>query len=190
MIFLTGPHGAGKTTVAEILSNHKFFYLDLGGILRKKHWKEKPEIGFGTWCAENEKKYGTSFTDDIIVCEIKETLKKIRSGIIIAKDLVVVGSRSAKGISYIIERVLPLNGRKNFIIYIDAPENILMQRYCDREDRYLTLKEFKQLLKADIELGLLDIISFADVKMFNTGSIEDLKKSIKDLVFTKLKYLE
>ena len=46
MIFLTGPHGAGKTAVAKMVARYNFDYVDLGGILREVHQRQNPEISF------------------------------------------------------------------------------------------------------------------------------------------------
>ena len=77
MIFLTGPHGGGKTTTAEILVSYNFDYIDLGPVLRKRHKKENSEISFELWCRVGEDKYGADFTNAIIAEEIIKKQKEI-----------------------------------------------------------------------------------------------------------------
>jgi len=188
MIFLTGPHGAGKTTVAEILAGHNFIYLDLGGVLRKKHWEENSGISFDVWCKENEKLNGPSFTDDVIAGEIERIRCDINKGNVLPRDLVIVGSRSLKGIKYIIEKIPNFNGCKNFVVYIDAPAEILMQRYCDRENKQLTMDDFKALLERDIQIGLPSIVPVADIRILNSDSMQSLENAIQELIINQLGY--
>jgi dephospho-CoA kinase len=188
MIFLAGPHGAGKTTVAEILAGHNFIYLDLGGVLRKKHQEENPEISFDMWCKDNEKLSGPSFTDDVIVREIEKIHCDINKGNVLPRDLVIVGSRSLKGIKYIIEKIPNFNGCKNFIVYIDAPAEILIRRYCFRESKQLTLDDFRVLLERDIQIGLPSIVSAADIRIVNSGSMQALENATYKLIINQLGY--
>lgn len=188
MIFLTGPHGAGKTTLSEILSNYNFAYIDLGGILRKKHFIEHPNISFESWRRIGEEKNGTYFTDDIIIEEIKERKKEILSKSDIVQDLVIVGSRSHKGIKYIIDRISRLNDRRNIIIYIDAPIDVLKERCCTRDQRKSTMQEFKELLNKDVRIGIETILPYIDFKISNDGSKEELEEKIKKIVFLDLEY--
>ena len=188
MIFLTGHHGAGKTTVAEILTNYNFIYIDLGGILRKKHQEEDPEISFESWCEKNENIKGLSFTDDVIVGAIKNTCQSISLTHNPPRDLVVVGSRSITGIQYIIEKIPSFNGCKNFIVYIDASIDDLMQRYCDREGKRFSLDEFNALLERDVQIGLPSIISCADIRIFNNGSMQKLEEMTEKLIINQLGY--
>ena len=135
MIFLAGPHGAGKTTVAEMLSEYDFEYLDLGGILRRKHKAEAEDINFELWCQQKEKIFGPTFTDDIIVEEVKKHKERILSQLNSVQDLIIVGSRSFRGLKYIINKVGLFKNKKNVIIYIDAPISVLQRHYCLKEHK-------------------------------------------------------
>jgi dephospho-CoA kinase len=189
MLFLTGPHGAGKTTVAKILTGYNFSYIDLGGTLRERHKKEDCGIDFESWCKKNENDKGKFFTDDLIVEEIKKMIADISSGPDTPKDIAIVGSRSFNGIQYITQRINSFKGLKNTIIYIDTPPNILIERYCKREGKRLSAPEFGLLLEKDKRLGLPSIEIKADVKITNNGSMEDLRKKIEKIISQDLNCL-
>ncbi len=182
MIFLTGPHGAGKTTIAEMLVGHGFVYLDLGKLLRGKYREEDPEVSFESWCKVNEEKVGPSFTDDVIVLEIDALRRSIAASAKPPRDLVIVGSRSLNGIRHITGRVPNFNGRGNSVVYIDAPPEVLMQRYCDREGKQLSRSDFDALLERDVQMGLPSIDPCVDVRLFNNGSIRQLEEMTRELV--------
>ena len=42
MIFIVGPHSAGKTTIASNLCNQGFLHVETGDIVRKKHQEVAP----------------------------------------------------------------------------------------------------------------------------------------------------
>lgn len=188
MIFLTGPHGAGKTTVAKILTRHNFNCLELGEILRKRHQAESLKISFQTWCAQNEKSQGVYFTDSVIVGEIRKKCKEALKSKTPFQDLIIVGSRSFRGIQYITKRIPLLNERGNVIIFIDAPLKILKKRYCVREERRLTWNEFRAILNNDTQMGLAGIGSVADIRVLNVGSKRELEARIERIIFGKLGY--
>lgn len=188
MIFLTGPHGAGKTTISEILSNYNFACIDLGGVLRKKHLAEYSDISFESWCKINEEKNGVHFTDNVIVEEVLKIRKEILSEIKITQDLIIVGSRSFRGIKYIIDRVPLLNDHKNIIIYIDAPVDVLKQRCCLRDGKNFTMREFQDLLNKDSRIGIGTILPHIDFKILNNCSKKELEEKIKEVIFFDLGY--
>jgi len=188
MIFLTGPHGAGKTTVAEMLSEYDFEYLDLGGILRRKHKVEAEDINFELWCQQKEKIFGPTFTDDIIVEEVKKHKERILSQLNSVQDLIIVGSRSFRGLKYIINKVGLFKNKKNVIIYIDAPISVLQRHYCLKEHKKISLKRFKELLGKDEKMGISTIIPYADIKILNDGSKKDLRAKVEEIFFFKLGY--
>lgn len=188
MLFLTGSHGAGKTTIANILISCNFGYpIELGGILRKTHFNIAPELSFGLWCEEGEKIYGKNFTDDILVKEINKQRKKILTKKSSSKDLIIVGSRSYSGIEFIIDKVPIINNRKNIIIYIDVANDILRQRYNLREKKNLNPQEFELILENDRRIGIESIKPHADIIISNSESEEKLKSEVEKLTNTILK---
>lgn len=189
MIIIAGPHGAGKTTIAKMLTEHKFDFLDLGGILRGKQKSDCPNENFKDWCANKEKIHGLNFTDDIVVEEINNYIYSVMPKLSQKpQDIIIVGSRSLRGINYITQKVKTINGHENIIIYIDAPFNILFSRYCEREKKQLAPMDFQKLLDDDDKNGLMNIIPYANVKMTNNGSLQQLKDEIENIMFNNLGY--
>ncbi len=188
MLFLTGSHGAGKTTVANILISCNFGYpIELGGILRKMHFKIAPESSFGLWCEVGERAYGKNFTDDILIKEINKQREEILTKKSFSKDLIIVGSRSYSGIEYIINKVPIINNRKNIIVYIDVENDILRQRYNLREKKNLNPQEFELVLDNDRRIGIETIKPHADIIITNSESVERLKNEVEKLIISKLK---
>ncbi len=188
MIFLIGPHGAGKTTIAEIITCYNFIYFDLGKILRDYHKRKKPEIDFRSWCMENERIHGPLFTDKIIIREIKRRYREMINKVCQPQDLVIVGSRSFQGIKYIINEMSSFNEHENVIICIEAPFDVLKERYCAREKRKLSDQEFQAILNKDKQMGLLEAEDRADLRISNVVSMQELKERVKDLIDGELGY--
>lgn len=188
MIFLTGPHGAGKTIIAKLLEGHRFAYLDLGGILREIHQLEDSKTSFKDWCRKNEAEHGSCFTDAVLVEEILKRRAEFMLALPPLQDLVIVGSRSPRGVKYITDRVPLVGSRKNIIIYIDAPIEMLLKRYAAREGKILNMEQFSKILDADDEIGFSGMKSFADISVINDGTEEELVKKISKIIFADLGY--
>ena len=115
----------------------------------------------------------------------REKVLKTSSAI---QDLIIVGSRSFGGIQYIIQRVPPFGTRKNVIVYVDAPEEILRERYCEREGTKLNPEEFGQLLDKDNQIGLAGIRPHADINILNSGSEKELVEKTRRVILAGLGY--
>ncbi len=187
MIFLVGPHGAGKTKSSEIMCKFCFYPIDLGPALRKIHIELEKEVGFTDWIKHGEKKFGIHFTDEVLVQEISKLKKRLEAdnGYI---DLTIVGSRSIVGIEKIRTAIPNVNGHGNTIIFIDAPFNILLERYSEREGINLDIEGFKDLLVKDQKIGIDSIRTKADFTICNRGGEAELEAELKDILFKKLGY--
>lgn len=180
MIFLAGPHGAGKTKSAEILRTLGYFVLDLGPTLRTIHRDSGSSSAFGEWVMAGEKHSGPHFTDALLAHEIMNQAKFVRGGDF--RGLVGVGSRSARGIQYMRDCVQSIDGAKSIIVFIDAPLEILRERYNRREGKSFSVEEFTVLLQKDVEIGLETIRPIADFHIVNVGGEEELKSQIKSIL--------
>lgn len=58
MIFLTGPHGAGKTELGKIITGSSFHYLDLGPIIRNFYSKSTGFLDIEDWVEDGQKIFG------------------------------------------------------------------------------------------------------------------------------------
>lgn len=188
MIFLAGPHCAGKTTTAELLASHNFAFIDLGPTLRRTHREKANNLSFRGWLAEGEAQYGCHFTDDLLVEAVQGYKRELLRRPVPVQDLVICGSRSLDGVSYIAEKVKGLSEQPNVVVWIEAPEPVLWRRYCE-ENREISRVEFEALLKRDRELGLDTIKEQAEHILVNDGAtIEVLGKKVNELFFGKLGY--
>lgn len=188
MIFLTGPHCAGKTTIAEILMPYNFNYLDLGPTLRELHQEESNSLSFEEWLSKGEANHGRYFTDDLLVKAIKECREKLLNQPVVTQDLIICGSRSLEGISYLTQRVSRLNDWENTIVWVEAPKPLLWQRFCEKNGA-TSMAEFEVLLRRDKELGLDTIREHVDHILINNGpTIESLGEKTNELFFEKLRY--
>jgi len=187
MIFLTGPHCAGKTTVAEILTLYNFQYIDLGPVLRSKHQKDSPKISFHEWILLKEKQNGKHFTDNLLVEHINKYIKKLIKNHILVRDLIICGNRSFQGIQYITKNTIkPYPYERNIIIWIDADPQILWKRFCAQR-KPISFQNFKELLKKDERIGIRTIKKKADYIIFNNyHNIKYLKKEVSKFFFEQL----
>ena len=189
MIFLTGPHGAGKSKTAGILVTFGFLAIDLGPALRRIHLASRSPLSFEGWLKAGEEKSGTHFTDDLLAFEVLR-LKNVIEGSYAYQDVVITGSRSATGVRYICSQVPSVNGNRNSVIFIDAPLATLRTRYNKREGLDLNREEFIALLSADEKLGLKTIRPMADFHIWNQGSEGELRANIENIIFHELKYVK
>ncbi len=185
MIFLTGPHGSGKTESAKILTSFNFQCIELGEIIRKK-WKEsKSNHDFDLWYKYKEKIHGSYFTDNILVKEIKNQIAKNNEKNIV--DVVLVGSRSYRGIKYLINNLLKTN--ESIIIYINADIKNLKKRCEIRDKKKFTNKEFELWLKKDEKMGITSILPYVNFFITNNFSKKELERNIINIL-TELKSIK
>jgi len=186
MIFLAGPHAAGKTLFANKLRQYNFAIIDLGPTLRQVHKTNSgSSSSFGEWIAAGEQQCGRHFTDEILAEEIKAFLNVAHKHALI--DVVIVGSRSLSGIRYIEGKLhATSDGKKSVIIFLDAPTELLYERYQRREQQQMTLPAFKELLAEDEKLGINTIRREADYHIVNDGDELALQHKIQQFVATVL----
>lgn len=185
MIFITGPHGSGKTHIANFLSQNGFQPIDLGPRLRTLWRATSGHIPFENFIRTNEKKYGRHFTDAILSAEILKVLDEIyQNGNIF--DISITGNRSIDGIHYI-QTHCPDGGKRRAILYVEADEFLLYERFCKR-DGQITVDEFQTILKRDKELGLEAIKPEADFVITNNGTTSELETKVLTIVHNDLGY--
>lgn len=171
MIFITGHHDTGKSTLSEFLVKNGFVCVETSKIVKTIYKESGTEIPFSEWANEN----GHNFDDFII-----RSVESARNQAIVEnkQDIVITGNRQLEGISKICDYVKPLELRKNVIIYTEASPEILFQRHQQRADRFvpgLELEEFKRsILGYDTKMGVDEIKNRADFIILNEGSTEDL----------------
>lgn len=186
MIFLVGPHCAGKTAVAMILSQRQFLPFDLGPLLRKAHQRLCPDLSFVDWIKNSEEENGQHFTDALLAEEILRGVNDLKERK--WRDIVITGNRSIKGIAHIIDAVGSYRKQKNSIVWIESPTNTLYQRYLFRAQSFISYLDFLSLLEDDTRLGLDELKKIADVRLQNIGEQKELERQIDSLI-VQLGYL-
>lgn len=178
MIFITGHHNTGKSTISNYLEQFGFVHIETGDVIRGIHKKIAPEMEFIKW-AEN---MGDSLNDFIV--EKALIARKIVLNSDDLQDIIISGNRQISGINYVIHHVQPVDGRKNLTIFLYADDKILFQRQCARLDRKisgLTLARFKEeILQYDIKMGVDEIKEKADAVISNNSSLEKLKTNVEN----------
>ena len=163
MIFITGPHGSGKSRVAESLQAKGFPFLDMGPAIRALHRAEcQPGVSLADWREQGRKRFGEVFPDYKLLEKAHAVL--YGAGNIKVQDLVIVGERSYQSAQFLLQNV-SANGwvkHRGLILYLDAPFEVLHGRYNLREGSPTTPEEFGKLLRRDEEIGLLELKTRAD----------------------------
>lgn len=170
-IFVVGPHASGKSALAKYSlsdGNHQFF--DTGPLLRSYHQHDRPGTSFGEWVSSNEEEYGVAFTDDVLAGHISTALKQKTA------KAVVIGNRSIDGIDRLSDT---LGASERKIVYIDAPTELLYERYQQREQRTLSSSEFEEILDRDRRMGLSALIGAADIVIHNNADFDTAAEQLK-----------
>lgn len=181
MIFITGPHGVGKTHIAGVLGTFGFDHIDLGPYLRSIWEAQSPGMSFIDYIRENEKTVGKHFADDLIVNEVQRRLRYVNSNF-----LLIVGNRSLEGINYI-HAHCPTAELRHPIIYIEADEELLFRRYCSKEVNSLSIAGFREILAADLAMGLGTVREGATYIVNNNGNLTDFESTVFGIVLYKLR---
>lgn len=188
MIYIVGAHATGKTHLADTMCKFNFTKIDLGPLLRTIHRKSGSSTSFGEWIHNGEEKFGKNFTDDLIVNEIEKKKASLSNGAIAPNDFIVIGSRSIAGLSYILENTGHYNQKDNKIIFLDAPFDLMYERYKKREGLNITTEQFEKILDKDKKMGLEDLRLVADFVIMNDSTFEKLSDRMLNLLKNELKY--
>lgn len=171
MIFITGPHSAGKTTIAGYLQDLGFLHIETGDIVRKKYQDEAPGIEFHTWASSQHQRFNRFIADAVM--EARSEVEQSRGEF---QDILVIGNRQTSGIDYLLQNVPPLDGKPSLIVFVEADEQILFRRHTERPGRCvegLTFEKFKEeVLGFDTRMGLEEIRNRANLIVRNDGGIK------------------
>lgn len=179
MIFITGHHNTGKSTISNYLKDFGFIHIETSEIIKEVHRKLAPEKEFIKWAESMGDKL-----NDFIAEKALSALQTVLDSNGILQDIIISGNRQMSGINYVIHHTQFLNKKENLIIFIYADDMILFQRQCSRLDRKipnLTLTKFKrEIMQYDIKMGINEIKEKADIIIPNDSSLEEFKISIKN----------
>lgn len=188
MIFLTGPHGAGKTRSSAFLSQHNFYLIDLGPMIRAIHQAQAPDISFKEWVLKGEEEYGPDFTNQLLTAEVNRRMQEVYSSENPPQDILIAGSRSVRGLRYLQDSIIIPNHFGHRIVYIDAPFDLLWARYNAREGKMLTKEEFELILLRDKDMGIDGLREIADTYILNDGEESLFDETLDNLFFNDMGY--
>jgi dephospho-CoA kinase len=168
MIFIAGPHDAGKTTIASYLRDFGFLHIETSTIVKAKHKEMAPDTNFGEWAIGQNHCFDKYIAQAVV--KIEQAIKRSNGRY---QDIVVTGNRQIGGINYLINEIPPL--RQNLIIYVEADELTLFNRHMSRPDgaiQGLTLQRFRdEVLAYDQKMGVEKIKEAADIVICNNGEV-------------------
>ncbi len=178
MIFLAGPHGVGKTHATRLLEKAGFYSLDLGPIIRKIHKDSGTPLSLKEWVVEGEQKSGPDFTNQVICKEVVRHLKEtyLSGGY---QGLIISGSRSIRGMLYLkhaLRSILPQE--LGWLVYLDAPKELLYERYVEREKVSISREQFGAILDVDAKMGLYDMKALANAIVINDADSDYLETQL------------
>lgn len=177
ILYMAGPHGAGKTHAAKELAAYGFVRIDLGPTIRRLHQETGTPLSLGEWIAQEEKQHGNTFTDDLLRREVEKVVRDNENKTDVI-GILVLGSRSLQNIKYLSSAFNQV-ARIQKTLYIEAPESLLKSRYENREGFPLTVQEFARILKKDENMGLLGIKQAADRIIVNDKTEKEFSDMIR-----------
>ncbi|MDE1833610.1 MAG: hypothetical protein KGH58_04295 [Candidatus Micrarchaeota archaeon] len=175
MIFLAAQHGGGKSTLArsEALAANGIDHVEVGKTLRARYGIEG--IADPTETTRILKAYLAQSPGEIWDAVVGEIKKRAALSLINgARELIVVGPRVLSGIEYI--RGKASFGMGNLIVYIDVPEQVLLERYNARNGSSLSAGQFSRMLGDDFADELREIRAAADYVIDGNASAREVER--------------
>lgn len=181
IVFIAGPHGVGKTyTTDKLKEDLDILHLDLGPIIRSLHKEQAPDRKMGDWLREGEELYGKNYSDMLLCGKMSDIMKSS-----VSKIALITGSRSLAGMIYIVNH---FGLEHPTLVYLDAPVSLLKSNYENRENLNLSNNDFDNILRAEIEMGLLELKKYAQDNsenafyIVNENNSTDTIDKIKDII--------
>ena len=179
VIGLSGKIGSGKGTVAEYICEkygaEQFLFSKILADILDRLYLPKTRV--------NLQKLGrilrSEFCKGVIVDAFEKDIKESKAKI-----------KIVDGIRYVNEVVMLRKNKDNVLIYVKAPLEIRYERCLRRSEKGEDRVTFEEFRKADVratesELGQIE--NRADYVVDNSGSIQDLKKKIDEIMVKMLK---
>ena len=180
MIFITGHHNTGKSTIAKWLVPLGFTHIETGEIVRKNYTDTNLGEDFYAWVSKKNKE-NENYLDDLIVGNIRNILNENNS-----VKLVITGNRQIEGIDYIRKNI----DKPSLIFFLYTHEEELFRRQLERLDRKipdLTFDIFKnKYLAYDEIMGVSAIKEKADYIFENSRDNSGIKEQILEILKVKL----
>lgn len=176
MIFISGHHNTGKSTIAKWLGSLGFHHLETGEVIRKEHHNSSEGMDFYGW-VDKKNAENKNYLNDLIVDEATKIFENDPHA-----RLIITGNRQLSGINYLKEKISNLDQRKSLILFLLAPEEELYRRQLERKDRIipgLTFDLFKnKYLAYDEDMGIDSVRENADYVIENLRGDQRAKENI------------
>lgn len=177
IIGIVGPIGSGKDTVAKYLEEKGYVHVSYADIIREAMRKEGIET-----TRENLQQYATKQRqekgEDVFT---RMVIEKAESS---GDRTVISGIRTAGDVKPLMKKF----GDSLKIIKVVAWEGVRFQRLKNRgwPQDPKTVEEFRKHEKGETERGMTKAFQYADIAVFNNGTLEELHQQI-DTALEKLK---
>lgn|GEM_PF-46696 len=180
IIAIVGYPGAGKTEVRRLMEElYGLKGVAMGDVVRA--YAEKLGVPMTpeeiSRFADNMRRiHGMDYWARKTVEYIKELARERKLG----RTVIIDGVRNIEEIEYF-KRVF---GENLIIVCVNAPEEIRLQRLLERgrKDDIKTVEDLRMRDEIERSWGLDRVIGMADYVIENVGTIEDLKKAVKEVV--------
>ncbi len=174
VIGIVGRKGSGKGEVAGILSNNGFELVEMGDILRgmmTARGIEVNEINVRKFVIDIRKEEG----ENVIA---KETIKHVEESPAARKA--IIGLRTPRELSFFRGRIPNF---KTVAIIADDSTRFDRMRRRGKTDDPKTMEEFMAYKDGpEARFEIQEIIDGSDYKLFNTGTLEELRGDVKRLI--------
>ena len=183
--FICGPHGSGKTYVSQLLTqtDSHILHLDCGPTIRAKYKLSGSLLPMHEWIIENNKKYGTNYTNNLVREEFLTKAEKYPDDSLI----IISGVRCMQHIYYLCE---PWQIKTPAIIFINCDEQLSKLNCEKREGKTFSNKEFQMWLQHDQDMGLQEVYLYVKTHpqtctllLNNNNCIEEKISTITQIVY-------
>jgi adenylate kinase family enzyme len=111
MLFIVGPHNAGKTTLASFLGRHGFLHIETGDIVRQAYQQEMPAMDFNEWASVRNRAL-----DDLIIQAVPEVSERALNSDGPCRGIVISGNRQLTGVQRLKEAFPPPEDQGHLIV--------------------------------------------------------------------------
>ena len=167
--------GAGKSTVANMLKEKKFYVIIMGDIIREKAIEKKIEMNdenLGKLMKDLRQEYGNEIVAKLILQKIKEFDND--------KNLIAIdGIRSYEEFKILKD----LDFVKLLAIHASSNTRFNHIKLRDRSDSPSTYEQFLQRDKREIDVGITEAIALADEVISNNElSIKEFQNNVEKII--------
>jgi dephospho-CoA kinase len=174
ILCLTGFPGSGKSTAARIFSESGFEVIEGSAAIREQMRKKGIRI-----TAKSMEEFANRMKREkgkaVFGTMAAEKLKEVPDN----RNVLVVGTRSVAEF----EAVERAAGSRISIVVLAAPQEIRFKRLSERQRSPVKSVDTMQMRdQSNIGMGILELFERADFVISNTGTVAELRQSIRELL--------